>query len=226
MKKIQLQTIETERRIDVPVYRMLEKGDVNSLLKLMEEIKPNIGGSRDLLLYRALCYDALLNPRVVFTVGEVQTRIIAFYFAVIDRNRWRISFMFRHPLIVTKMVIKRALKKLSKLLKTPDSNTGSLEHLNPDISTYATPDITNKSWNDSSPQIAKLLYIAVKENHRGKDIAKEMWEYALKVLAERGVRRVDTEILLKNEPSIRLHYGLGFNIYRQGSALFVTKDLS
>ena len=217
--------IETDKKMNGPIFRVLEKDDIKSVLNLMEEIKPNIGGSRDLSLYHALCHEALLDKRVVFIVGEEQSKKIAFYLAIIDRDRWRMSFMFRHPLMVTKMIFNRTFNRLRKLLKAAGPKMGNFKSDMPDISMYIKLGSSNKSWKDSSSRIAKLLYIAVSESHRGKSIAKEMWEYALKVLTDCGVIRVDTEILLNNIPSIRLHYGLGFYIYKQGGALFVTKDI-
>ncbi len=204
---------------------MLEKDDIKSVLKLMEEIQPNIGGSRDPSMYQALCHEALLDKRMVFIVGEEQSKIIAFYLAIIDRNRWRITFMFRHPFIVMQMVFERTFKRLLKISKKAAHKIKDFENNMQDISMYLTSIPPSKSWKDSSSRIAKLLYIAVGESHRGKSIAKRTWEYALDVLAKCGVERVDTEILLNNIPSIQLHKGLGFNIYRRGRSLFVTKDL-
>ena len=95
----------------------------------------------------------------------------------------------------------------------------------PDISPYISPSTTNRSWKDSSPQIAKLLFDGVAVTHRGKHVAKRLTEYMFKTLLERGVSRADGIILLHNIAEVRVVHGLGFNIYRQGGSLFATKDL-
>jgi len=204
---------------------MLEKGDIDKVTLTMKELQPNIGGSRDPSMYRSLCHEALLDKRVVFIVAEEQSKIIAFYLAIIDRNRWRITFMVRHPAIVTQMVFKRAFNRFLKILKKVFGKTTGFETNMPDISMFVTPSLTNRSWKDSSPKIAKLLFDGVAVNQRGRHIAKKLTEYMFKALAERGVSRADGIILLHNIAEIRVVHGLGFNIYRHGDSLFVTKDL-
>jgi ribosomal protein S18 acetylase RimI-like enzyme len=221
MEKKQRHSTET----DGPIFRMLEKSDIQSVLRLMEEIKPNIGGSRDQSLYHALCHEALLDKRVVFTVGEEQSKIITFYLAIIDRNRWRMSFISRHPFLGARLAVSRTFNKFRKIIKKATHKTRNIEPSLSNISEYITPVSSNRSWKDSSPKIVKLLFLAVAESHRRKHIAEEMVEYTLKVSAERGARRADGIILFNNIPSIRLIHGLGFSFFRQGGSLFVTKDI-
>ena len=205
---------------------MLGERDIDSVCMLMKDLQPNIGGSRDPSMYQALCREALSDKRVVFIVGEEQTKVIAFYIAVIDRNKWRLSFLSRHPLIVLKMVLKRTFNRLSKISKGVSGEQADVETKMPDISAYISPSTTNRSWKDSSPQIAKLLFYGVAVTHRGKHVAKRLIEHMLRTLFERGVSRADAIILLHNIAEVRVVHGLGFNIYRQGGCLFVTKDLS
>ena len=216
-----------DTKVSEPIFRMLKKSDIQDVLKLMAEIKPNIGGVRYPSLYNALCNDALFDKRIVFTVAEEQSKIIGFFFGIIDRNSWRFSFMVRHPIIGTRMVFIRTFERLSILVKKFDSKTINLEPYNTEINKFITSGTTSRSWdNDSSPQIAKLLYGGVSGTHRGKNIAKRLGEYICKVLAERGVRRVDATIVYNNIKGIRLDHGLGFTIYRTGYSFFATKDVS
>ena len=211
--------------MEAPIFRMLKKEDMESVLQLMQDLQPNIGGSRDPSMYRALCHEALIDKRVVFIVGEEQSKIIAFYLAIIDRNRWRLAFMLRHPLIVTQMTFKRAFNRLMKISRKRSGKTANLDMATPDISKYVSPSTTDRSWRDSSPQIAKILFDGVAVSHQGRHIATGMRDYMYKVLAENGVRRVDAIILSNNIRPIRVAYKLGFNIYMEGGSLLVTKDL-
>jgi ribosomal protein S18 acetylase RimI-like enzyme len=192
----------------------------------MDEIKPNIGGSRDPSLYSAICRDALLDQRVVIVVAEEKSEIIGFLLAVIDRDRWRMSFMFRHPRITAKMVWDRAVGRLRKRFHEAEPEPRTSEGNGHDISRYINPAETNKSWKDSSPQIAKLLFICVKERDRRKRFAKGLFDSMLAALAERGVKRADAIVLLTNIPSLRMsHEQLGFDMFIQDGHIFQTKDI-
>ena len=214
-----------ENNIDRQKIRMLEERDMSGILQLMEYIKPNIGGSRDKCLYKAICQDAIFDERIVFTVAEEDSRIVGFFFGVIDRNRWRLSFIMHHPIIGARVVISRMYKRMLNLEKIYENS--HLEPYNSEIDKFITPGSTSRSWQkDSSPQIAKLLYAGVYGSQRGKFIAKRLGEYILKVLAERGVRRVDAVIIYNNIRGIRLDHSIGFKIYRTGNSFFATQDIS
>jgi hypothetical protein len=215
--------IEKERKMDVPTFRILEKRDFEGVLELMKAIKPDIGGRRDPTFYYALCCEALVDKRVVLVVGEEQSKIIAFLLAIIDPNRWLISFMIRHPLIGIERALNISYDRFIKLFKNKSEK--KTEDLENSLQKYIKPNSSNKSWKDSTPEIAKLLFDAVAESHRGRHIAKGMREYMLELLAKRGVRRADGTILYNNISSIHVSYGSGFDIHNLGDQLFVTKDI-
>jgi hypothetical protein len=163
-------TIETVGNADGPVFRLFQESDLQDVLELMEEFKPNIGGARYRSLYHAFCCEALLDQRVVLIVAEELSRLIGFAIAIIDRNRWWVSFMTRHPLITLRIAFVRIFHKLRNLVKKPAHSKKNIEPSESDIENYITTTYSGKSWKDYSPQIAKLLYLAVKEGHRGKNI--------------------------------------------------------
>jgi ribosomal protein S18 acetylase RimI-like enzyme len=209
-----------------PIFRLIEKRDLKNTMKLMAEIRPNISGTHSCLLYNTICTDALFDKKIVFIVTEYKLDIIGFYFVVLDRDRWRTSFIFRHPFIGFIILLNRIFNELKNVFKIHNNNLQcDLVYIH-EIKGLVKPEIVNRSWNDSSPQIAKLLYVAVNKTYRGGKIAHKMWKYALEVLKERGISRIDTQILLDNISSIKLHYGLGFDIYIKGHSLFATRDLN
>jgi|WetSurMetagenome_2_1015567.scaffolds.fasta_scaffold30453_1 hypothetical protein len=211
--------------MDMPIYRVINKSDIDGVLTLMDEMKPNIGGSRDPSLYSAMCQEALTDKRVVIVVGEEDSKIIGFLLAVIDRNRWRMSVICRHPWIVIKMIGDRALNKLKKRFIEEEPEKRDIENNRQDISRYINPAATTKSWKDSSPEIAKLLFICVREGDRRKRVAHGLFRSMMDALAERGVKRADAIVLLQNMPSIRFSHGIGFNMYIQDGHIFQTKDI-
>lgn len=225
MKKEQIPLIEVEKLERKPVFRLLEKNDLQSILTLMIKIKPMIGGVRYKYFYRALCSEALIDKRVVFTVCEEESKIIGFRVAIIDLRSWKISFFIRHPIVMVGVIFGRALNKFNKMLKKvrkeKKSNLNNMLNINDLISS----NFTTKSWSDCTPFIAKSLFVAVEEGYRGKKIASRLIQYSNKILAELGVKRVDSKILIDNISAIRLNHRLGYNIYKKGTSLFSTKDL-
>jgi ribosomal protein S18 acetylase RimI-like enzyme len=216
--------VDGSDRMNSPRCRMIRKDDIDGVLILMDELKPNIGGSRDPSLYRALCQEALIDERVIVLVCEEQSQIIGFYLAVTDRNRWRMSFLCRHPGIVAKMIVTRAFAKLQQLLRSAQPQD-TIEHDAQDISMYITPTAAGRLWGESSPHIAKLMFLGVGTRHRRKQVARGLLRSMISVLAERGIRRADAIILLHNMPSIHLVHPFGFKLHREGGHLFGTKDI-
>jgi len=214
-----------ERRTDQTIIRLFEKDDLENLLILAGEIRPNIGGSRDPSLYRAICQDALSDQRVVIVVAEEESRIVGFLLAVIDRDRWRMSFALRHPRITVRMIRDRVLGRLSKRFTRVKTEIGPCQDSGGDISKFIEPRVTSKSWKDSSPQIAKFLFICVQEKGRRKRVAHGLFNSMIIELADRGIKRVDAIVLLHNIASIRMSHDQGFTMYIQDGHIFQTKDI-
>lgn len=225
MEKEDLSKVKLAGGEKEPVFRQLEDRDIPNVLKLMIEISPNIGGARYPSLYHALCRESLIDKRVVFIVGEKQSDIVAFHIAIIDRDKWRKSFMMRHPLILARMALSRINHTLRRAVKKATHQRKGLPKPIANIDEFVTPGNTNRSWKDSSPQIAKVLFIGVAESQRGKRIIKSLYEYRDQVLAKRGVKRVDSVILSDNIKMIRASVRLGVSVYKRDGALMTTKDL-
>ncbi len=216
---------EIKNKNEAPTFRIIEKKDFEGVLELMKTIKPHIGGSQNPVLYHALCCEALEDKRVVFVVGEERSKIVAFFLAIIDPNHWRFSFMLRHPLLGIDRALNISFDRLMRLLNKTKKTTKDFIPLQQNIDKYITPIPSNKSWKDSSPDIAKLVFDAVAESHRGRHIAKDIRSYMLEELTKRGAKRADGDILFHNIPSIHVWFGLGFSIHNMGNQLFITKDL-
>jgi GNAT superfamily N-acetyltransferase len=208
-----------------PVYSLLGKDDIPQTLRLMEEIKPNICGVHSKSMYRTILKNALRDPRNVFVITKIDSEIVGFYFVVVDRDKWRESFIALHPLILTKTVLAKINWFFRKTVTKENRNSGKIKPDCPVEDKVIRPEVSNRNWKDSSPEIAKLLYIAVKKEYHGKRIGKSMSQYAFKILKERGVNRIDAQILFHNKQSIYLKYKLGFNIFTDVDFLFATRDI-
>jgi len=225
MEKDELSKVALAGEGNEILFRQLEDGDIPNVLKLMIEISPNIGGARYPSLYHALCRESLIDKRVVFIVGEEQSDIVAFHIAIIDRDKWRKSFMMRHPLILARMAFSRIYHTLRRVVKKAIHQTKGLPKPIANIDDFVTPGNTNRSWKDSSPKIAKIIFTGVAESQRGKRIIKSLYEYRDQVLAKRGVKRVDSVILSDNIKMIRASVRLGVSVYKSDGHLMTTKNL-
>ncbi|MFA5348073.1 MAG: hypothetical protein WC294_08040 [Methanoregula sp.] len=205
-------------------FRILERKDIDNTISLMNKIKPDIAGSRDTSLYRALCEDSFKDERLVIVVGEDDSKIVAFFIAVIDPVSWKLSFALRHPIIGIGRGINKGIDRIKRKLRKPEKVEA--KPFPPELIPYITAPTTDKSWSDSSYLIAKLLFDAVDEQYRGRGIAKDMREFMLDKLVKLGVRRVDGLILFNNISSLRVSHAKGFEIYNRGDQLFVTQDIS
>jgi len=202
-------------------YRFLAEEDLLQLVRLMEKIKPEIAGLFATSLYSALCRDALLNENVVIIIAHDNRHLVGFNVTVIDRKRYWRSFLLKHPIIGFRIVHHRFIKTLRDKIKAgnPESEIPEAirEYISPTSSTY--------SWGDSAPWIASIFITAVDSHYRGEHISEGIGRYLLKVLADRGVRRVVSIIDPGNIPSIRLSHSLGFRIEKSESNLFISLDI-
>lgn len=212
---------------DITKFRLLNEKDINEVLKIMEEIKPVIGGVRLKLLYRALCYESLIDKRVVFAIGENKGRIISFQIVVIDRNRWRFAFAKRHTFLLLITIFLRVIKRIPKIQKKLNNNNN--DNLDPkigkELSRLNLQNKTDRNWEDSNEKIAKSLYEAVIEEYRGKRIVGKMRDFVYDVLSNRGVKRIDAIILVNNRKAIRALVRDPRFVYKIGNSLFTSKDI-
>ena len=157
---------------------------------------------------------------MIIVIAKNNSKIVGFTITVIDWKKFWIKFSKSNPIIAFEIVMKRIMKKIkaNKVQKTLKKN-------GKEISEFFESEQPEKSWSDSSPQIAKVIYTGVSENYRKKGIGTMMGSFRFKVLTERGVVRIDTNLDPKNIPAIKLNYKLGYKIYRSGNRLFVSKDL-
>jgi len=207
--------------IEGVICRLFHKDDLREVSALMKVIKPDIAGLHSPKLYDTICADALSDTRIVIVVAEKQSRLIGFNLTFIDRNQYWRLFIVKHPHLALKIAAHRFLR----LLRVFPEREATDPAASKDISQYITTTPSGRSWKDSSPEIAKLVMTALTKEHRGRRISVGFGAYILDVLAQHGVRRVDTKIDPDNIPSIRLTYGLGFRIERRGEHLFATIDL-
>ena len=139
----------------------------------------------------------------------------------ISRKNFLISFFLKHPILVIEMVFKKVFRKLGKSMNEKAPDPEQLET----ISKYLSPSHSGFSWWDSSPEIAKAIFISVDPSYRGSGVGLELNQYRDKVFIERGVKRYDGYVEIHRVPQFHLLHKTGFRIERRGNKFFVSKKM-
>ena len=199
---------------------MLKMHDLHEIITFMDEIKPPIIGFQTNEIYKKFCNYVFKTNRVVFAVATFNRVIIGFSITIIDYKRFWQEFLFCHPYLAMKIVIKKIIV-LFKRSRNDNVNSDDI-----DISPYLSKNANNRSWSDSSPTIGKVLYIAVNKNFRKQGVGKGLYKFRHKILLEMGIKRVDGKINQNNIAPIRLAHSEGRTIIREKNGmLFTTFDL-
>ena len=176
--------------------------DLQNLCGLMADVGASFAG----LTSRSMCFaigsDAVAVNGVTIAVADHDKELIGFAAAVVDPAAYWKGFLWRHPMIGTTAVVHKLLRG--------GRGTG-IDH-----------------WNQSSPSIARILYVGVAERFRRKGLGAQLYQTVFHMLAESGVQRAEAHTDHDNIPSIRLFAQIGgrSRMVKGGTALFWTYDLS
>ncbi len=202
--------------------RPLETSDLPALCDLMEEAKVSIGSLNSKPAYYAICRDALLNDKVVIVVAEKGKHLAGYVVAIVDCKSYWINFPFRHPIsflsvifhrLAGKVFTKRDIKKHIEI--TEDAQPKEISK---------TP--SGRIWRQSSSEIAKIANIHVFNDYRRMGIGRELYKSLFRLLAKRGIKRVDAITALYNNRSVGLHLSTGWKMERTKNNFFATTDIT
>jgi ribosomal protein S18 acetylase RimI-like enzyme len=203
------------------ICRLIQKKDYPEIIKLMKDSNIPVAGLYCTSIYTAIYHQALTDDRIVFGVAEYDGKLIGLIIAIIDWNKFWTSFLTKHPLLALHILFVRLIRKAGIGVIKSDYDSEQLKA----IEKYLTTSIANRSWKDSSPQIAKAIFISVDPKYRGQKIGLELNRFRDKVFVERGVTRYDGWVEMHRIPQIHLLHKTGFLIERRGDKFFVSKDL-
>jgi ribosomal protein S18 acetylase RimI-like enzyme len=205
--------------VSVITIRTAEKGDWRAFRRLLEEFKPRIAGLRSPIAYRAVFSDAFTTPNIVIIVADAGGGLVGFSVTAIDWMRYQRRFASRHPLVATASACKRLVEGLRVALRKRAGADAGSEAADASV-------LDEKSWGDSSPEIAKVIYTGVSEAARNRGIATDMARYRTGLLLKMGVRRVDALVSPHNTAVIRLNEKLGYRLERSGDVLLMSMELA
>jgi len=180
-----------------------------------------ISGLSSRRLYRAMCMDALRDNRILIGVAELDHRVAGFLVVIVDwRAYWR-AFMRRHPLVGITILWRRYMRRRGReslWQKMTDEQRRRVEEI-------VSPEPSGRSWSDSSPKIAKGVFLHIDSAYRRRGLAVELYRYLFDLLASRGVIRCDAKVDVVNARAFPLHLRMGYRLERAGDSLFATIDL-
>jgi ribosomal protein S18 acetylase RimI-like enzyme len=200
----------------VVTIRSVQKGDWPALRRLLGEFKPRIAALRSWITYRAVFTDAFSTRHIVIIVAEADGKLVGFSVTAIDWKRYQHQFPLRHPFVAALSAAKKLTDGLRVWLRG-DSRAGEDDH---EVS-----DSDEKSWGDSSPHIAKVIYTGVTGDYRNRGVASDLARYRIELLRKIGVRRVDALVSPRNAPAIRLNEKLGYRVQNSGTVLLMSLEL-
>ena len=204
-----------------PICRLVNEYDGPQVIDLMQKANFTIAALNCRSIYDAIYRQALKDRKVVFGVAEYEKKLIGLVIAIIDWNKFWLSFFLGHPMLSLHILVRQLLKICGVGVAKRDYEPEQLKT----VEKFLTTAISNRSWKDSSPQIAKAMFISVDPEYRGLKVGLDLNRFRDKVFIERGVKRYDGWVELHRIPQINLLHKTGFLIERRGDKFFVSKDL-
>lgn len=211
--------IESELRQSDRVIRCrpVASVDLQPLCSLMAEVGASFAGLSSRSMHSAIGADAVENSRVTMVVADIDGLLVGFATAVVDPAAYWKSFLWHHPVIGASAVVGRFLKGgiRARLLKGRTS-------------TETKPSTGTNHWSQSSPALARMLYVGVAEPFRGKGVAVQLYRTMFHLLASSGVQWVEAHMDHNNLPSVRLHsqFGGQFRAINENTGLLWTFNLN
>ncbi len=202
-------------------YQLINLEDLSNIYEFLNEIKPSIAGLNSNKIYSAICRDALHNNKMIIVTAKSKERVVGIVITLIDWKSYWKHFSMHHPVLAGEILIYRLRRILAdRKVEVNESYQNNF------IDDLISPSNLSRSWKDSLPCIAKVIFIGVRKDYRGKGIGKQLYNYLFKVLAEKGVIRVDACIDITNISSILFHSRMGWGIIKKTRELFCTIDWS
>lgn len=199
-------------------YHPLEARNLRSLVDLESELRVALAGVQSRRLYRILAQDAVGGDRrVVCLVCETGGRVAGFVLALIHPSYYWKDLARRHPLMAVQILLARTFQR-AQAGPPPEPTASEDDRL---FESGASPG----SWAESSDTIAKIQFIGVDPDFRGKGIGVELYRRLADYLRGRGLSRIDAHIAAENAASIRLHHAAGWKLYREAGGVFAIYSL-
>jgi ribosomal protein S18 acetylase RimI-like enzyme len=198
--------------------RSIAPADVAGARKLMRALEIVVAGTRAGSMYGAICRDAIRNRGAVVDVAAGGADLCGLVVAMIEWRRYWRRFALRRPLLAAAMCLRRFRGACGAGPAAPQVHAPDFAALAP----YLSQESPGFRWEDSSPQIAKVLFVGVLPQYRGQGIAARLYRALFDELRQREVNCLHCRIACDNLASVRLHHRLGWQITLAEHILYAT----
>lgn len=200
--------------------RLLQPEDMRETLLALRILSPSLLRLKTFTMYRALCKAALKDEHLTIIISSIDAQIAGLVICVRDRRVYLSRFFLHHPIAVVQLICSQILHFVS--LRRHGKSQRNQVDLERDIPAAQ----ADQLWSDSSPAIAKILYIGVLMRFRGRGLGGELYRSLFEILTLNGVKRVDARISNGNYASVQMHRKSGWRISELDDGFFATIEIS
>jgi len=192
----------------VPSIERLRAGSLRSSRLLLTRLAVAFAGVNSPSLSGAICRESVRRGNPLILAAGRGDEVFGLAIAVRDHVRFWRGFFARHPFHALRVGWHRSAAE-----PAGDVVGGGWHPV-------ATP-----SWEDSGPDIAKVLFIGVAPEDRREGCGQRLYAELFRHLRDDGATRIDARIALDNHASIGLHEATGWSVWRDGTTAFATRRL-
>ncbi len=202
--------------------RLLTPPDEDALVQLLLRLQCTIARISRESIYRAMIRESYADRRIHILVCSSGSELAGYVIAIADWREFWMGFVLRHPLIGARILIARLRGQESRGRAQVDLPAAPRD--DPTLGGWPVDD--GRRWEDSSPQVAKVVHVGVDPRFRGSGIGSSLYYSLMKRLLGSDVNRLDAYIDLPNTASVRLHIATGWQVKRLADGYFASVDLS
>ncbi len=199
------------------VYRLLQPRDCDGLLELFRQVPPTLANLSNEAIFKALIRDAIVGKYLNAYLAIGNNRPIGYVIVTWEWQRFKRTFVTRHPAIGLSILWRRIKKSFRK---PRSAGPGGSE------AAFLSSPTVDCRWEDNARTIAKIVFVGVDPRARGQGIGAKLYIALTSHLADRGFQRVDALISLDNTSSIKMHERAGWTVRRDLYGYFAFQKLN
>jgi len=182
-------------------------------LEVYNEIRPGIARLAGHGIYRAVCSEALRDPRVRIVAAFLEGCVVGYCGAVSDWKAYWKHFLPRHPWLAFLSAGSTVMRKLRG--RGPDRPP--TEEQIAAAREWLLPEPSGRVWKTWGPDVGKVIGVGVSERARGLGIGTLLYDALARDLDRTGVTRMDAMVRIDNLASLKMHTRAGFGMELRGS---------
>ncbi|HEY6346647.1 MAG TPA: GNAT family N-acetyltransferase [Bryobacteraceae bacterium] len=174
---------------------VVKREELSDAIGLLRTLNVSYGGITTTGLYRLFC----TSPSMLTVVCREQGRCVGIVVVELDR-RW----LRTHPFLAFQMLSRRLIRP---------GQSATAPSAPPDLPAGTIYSPCPREWRGPT---ARVLFVGVDEQYRGRRLAAAMYREVFPQLAQRGRTELLIRIGANNAPSLAHHLHAGWKLYFDG----------